>query len=131
MFGGSPRLHKGLVDRLPSDKKQVRDVNNPSNKEIAKVEEDSCKAVKAALLNSGANKRQYGKLKDEHVNNYLLGSNQHPLPSCKDKHALQSQPKRHWSSIHLARRPRRPRTRWTRKGGRQRQHACQLGSQCW
>jgi hypothetical protein len=49
-----------------------------TDQEIAKAEDDSCEAVKAALLVSGANKRQYGKLKDKLANNYLLGSNQYP-----------------------------------------------------
>jgi hypothetical protein len=34
--------------------------------------------VKAALLISGADKRKYGKLKDELENNYLLGTDQYP-----------------------------------------------------
>ncbi len=53
-------------------------MRNPTNQEIAKAEDDSCEAVKAALLISGANKRQYRKLKDELENNYLLGSDQYP-----------------------------------------------------
>ena len=34
--------------------------------------------MKAALLISGADKRRYGKLKDELANNYLLGTDQYP-----------------------------------------------------
>jgi len=34
--------------------------------------------VKAALLISGADRRKYGKLKDELANNYLLGTDQYP-----------------------------------------------------
>jgi hypothetical protein len=34
--------------------------------------------VKAALVISGADKRRYGKLKDELANNYLLGTDQYP-----------------------------------------------------
>jgi hypothetical protein len=128
-FGGSPGVHKGLVNELLSNTTRVKDVRKPTDPEIAKTEDDSCKAVKAALLVSGANKRQYGKLKDELANNYLLGSDQYPDTYEKAmrilgnyqvgktvKHALQSQPQRHRSSIHPARRPRRPRTGWTRKG---------------
>ncbi len=77
-FGGSPGVHKGLVDGLLSNTTQVKDVRKPTDQAIAKAEDDSCKAVKAALLVSGANKRQYGKLKDELANNYLLESNQYP-----------------------------------------------------
>jgi hypothetical protein len=71
-------VHKGLVDGLLSNTTQVKDVRKPTDQEIAKAEDDSCEAVKAALLVSGANKQQYGKLKDELANNYLLGSNQYP-----------------------------------------------------
>jgi hypothetical protein len=56
-------------------------VRKPTDQEIAKAEDDSCKAVKVALLVSGANKQQYGKLKDELANNYLLGSDQSLIPS--------------------------------------------------
>jgi hypothetical protein len=77
-FGGSPGVHKGLVDGLLSNTTRVKDVRKPTDQEIAKTEDGSCEAVKAALLVSGANKRQYGKIKDELVNNYLLGSNQYP-----------------------------------------------------
>ena len=34
--------------------------------------------MKAALLISGADRRKYGKLKDELANNYLLGTDQYP-----------------------------------------------------
>ncbi len=76
-FRGSPGVHKGLVDGLLSNTTRVKDVRKPTDQEIAKAEDDSCKAVKAALLVSGADKRRYGKLKDELANNYLLGSNQY------------------------------------------------------
>jgi hypothetical protein len=33
--------------------------------------------VKTALLISGANKRQYGRLKDKLANSYLLGTDQY------------------------------------------------------
>ncbi len=71
-------MHKGLVDGLLSNTTQVKDVRKPTDQEIAKAEDDSCKAVKATLLVSGDDKRQYGKLKDKLANNYLLGSNQYP-----------------------------------------------------
>ncbi len=35
-------------------------------------------AVKAALLISGADKRRYGRLKEQLPNNYLLGTDQYP-----------------------------------------------------
>jgi hypothetical protein len=77
-FGGSPGVHKGLVDGLLSNTTRVKDLRKPTDQEIAKAEDDSCEAVKAALLVSGADKRRYGKLKDELANYYLLGSNQYP-----------------------------------------------------
>ncbi len=46
-------------------------MRKPTDQEIAKAEDDSCEAVKAALLVSGANKQQYEKLKDKLANNYL------------------------------------------------------------
>jgi hypothetical protein len=87
-FGGSPGVHKGLVDGLLSDMTQVNNVRNPTNQEIAKAENDSCKAVKATLLISGADKRRYGKLKDKLANNYLLGSDQYPDTFKKAMHIL-------------------------------------------
>ncbi len=77
-FGRAPGVHKGLVNGLLSNTTQVKDVRKPTDQEIAKVEDDLCKAVKAALLVSGADKRRYGKLKEELANNYLLGSDQYP-----------------------------------------------------
>jgi hypothetical protein len=56
-LGESPGVPKGLVDGLLSNMTQVKDVRKPTDQEIAKAEDDSCKAVKAALLVSGANKR--------------------------------------------------------------------------
>ena len=53
-------------------------MRNLTEQEIAKAEDDSCEAVKAALLISGADKQRYGKLKDKLANNYLLGSDQYP-----------------------------------------------------
>jgi hypothetical protein len=42
------------------------------------AEEEANESVKAAFLISGAEKRRYGKLKDEMANNYLLGADQYP-----------------------------------------------------
>ncbi len=44
--------------------------------------------MKAALLVSGADKQQYGKLKDKLANNYLLGSHQYPDTFEKAMHIL-------------------------------------------
>jgi hypothetical protein len=89
-FGGSPGVHKGLVDGRLSNTSRVKDVRKPTDQEIAKAEDDSCKALKAALLISEANKRHYGKLKDELANNYLLGSNQHTDTFKKTMHILEN-----------------------------------------
>ncbi len=71
-------MHKGLVNGLLNNTTRVKDMRKPTDQETAKAEDDSCQAVKAALMVSGADKRGYGKLKDELANNYLLGSNQYP-----------------------------------------------------
>ncbi len=49
--------------------------NITANKRKA-PEEEANESVKAALLISRAEKRRYGKLKDEMANNYLLGDDQ-------------------------------------------------------
>jgi hypothetical protein len=57
-------------------------------KERSDAEETSSEAVKAALLISGADRRKYGKLKDELANNYLLGMDQYPDTVEKAPHIL-------------------------------------------
>ena len=57
VFGGSPGVHKGLVNGLLSNMTQAKDVHKPTDQEIAKTVDDSCEAVKATLLVSGADKR--------------------------------------------------------------------------
>jgi hypothetical protein len=70
-FGGTPGLHRGMT-------KKVADPNNPTADEIAKLENEVNKAVKVALLISGAEKRRFGRLKDDLANNYLLGTDRYP-----------------------------------------------------
>ncbi len=77
VFRGLPGVHKGLVNVLLKDPSWVNDVHNVTPKERAETKETACKAVKAAMLISSADKRQYGKLRDN-ANNYLLGTNQYP-----------------------------------------------------
>jgi hypothetical protein len=77
-FGGLPGVHKGLVDGLLKQPGQVSDKDNIRDDERKSEEEEANELVKAALLISGAEKRRYGKLKDELANNYLLGTNQYP-----------------------------------------------------
>jgi hypothetical protein len=71
-------VHKGLVNVLLKDPSWVNNVHNMTPKERVEANKTVCKAVKAAMLISGADKRQYGKLRDELTNNYLLGTNQYP-----------------------------------------------------
>ena len=53
----SPVVHKGLVDGLLSNTTLVSNMHNRTDKEIVNAEEDSCEAVKAALLISGPDKQ--------------------------------------------------------------------------
>ncbi len=77
-FGGSPGLQKGLVEGLLRAPGRVRDPNNISDDKRHEAEEEVTEAVKAALLISGADKRRYGRLKEQLANNYLLGTDQYP-----------------------------------------------------
>ncbi len=74
-FGGSPGVHEGLVRGILNDMMQR---TTPVAEEMSDTEEASSEAVKSALLISGADRCKYGKLKDELVNNYLLGADQYP-----------------------------------------------------
>ncbi len=75
-FGVSPGIHKGLMDSILAATVTSK---SPTMASIKQVGEESSKAVKAALLISGADRRRYGALKDALANNYLLGSNQYPV----------------------------------------------------
>jgi hypothetical protein len=77
-FGGSPGLHKGMMEAMVKDRTSFADLAAPIEEEMARVEDEANKAVKAALLISGADKRQYGKLRDKLANNYLFGTDQYP-----------------------------------------------------
>jgi hypothetical protein len=72
-FGGLPGIYKGIMESLLS-----KVTGNPTTAQIKDVKETASKAVKAALLISGADKRRFAKLKDELVNNYLLRMDQYP-----------------------------------------------------
>ena len=74
-FSGSPEVHGGLVCGILSNTMWG---TTPTAKERSDAEETSSKAMKAALLISGTDRRKYGKLKDELANNYLLGTDQYP-----------------------------------------------------
>ena len=56
----------------------MRNPSNITNAEQTAAEEEVADAVKAALLISRADKRRYGRLKEQLANNYLLGTNQYP-----------------------------------------------------
>jgi hypothetical protein len=72
-FGGSPNMHKALVEGILKDLGRVRNANSITDTEHRTTEQDVSDTVKAVLIISGADKRQYRKLKDELANNYLLG----------------------------------------------------------
>jgi hypothetical protein len=59
-----------MIDTMLLDPTRVADVNNLTVAEIRKAREHTSEAIKAVLLVSGADKRRYGRLKDEFVNNY-------------------------------------------------------------
>jgi hypothetical protein len=77
-FGGSPGIHKGLVDGLIKEPGQVANPANITANKRKAAEEEANELVKATLLISGVEKRRYGKLKDQLANNYLLGTDQYP-----------------------------------------------------
>ena len=77
-FGGSLGIHRGLVEGLLNEPGRVVNPGYVMAAERRAAEEEANESVKAALLISGADKRRYGKLKDELANNYLLGTNQYP-----------------------------------------------------
>jgi hypothetical protein len=53
-------------------------VGNPMAAQIKDAQETASKVVKAALLISGVDKRQFVKLKDELASNYLIRIDQYP-----------------------------------------------------
>ena len=56
-------------------------MRNPSNiteAEQTAAEEEVADMVKVALLISGADKRIFGRFKEQLANNYLLGTDQYP-----------------------------------------------------
>jgi hypothetical protein len=55
--GGSPGVHKGLVDGLLAQTGWVANPGSPTAAERKQAEVDALEAVKAALLISGANKQ--------------------------------------------------------------------------
>jgi hypothetical protein len=87
-FGGSPGIHKGMIVGLLKESTRVANVRNPTPTKRKKAEEDAAESVKAALLISGADRNRYVKLKDELVNNYLLGTDQYPDTFDKAKRIL-------------------------------------------
>ncbi len=116
-FGGSPGFHKGMMEALAKDATRFANAAAPMEDEIAKMENEANKAVKAVLLISGAGKRRYRQLKDQLANNYLLGMDQYSNTYEKEmqisgnyqasrtsvKYALVGEPIRGWCSILKAR----------------------------
>ena len=58
VFGGSPGVHKRLVNVVLAKPGRVEDPNNVTVAELKAAEEDTTKAVKAVLLVSRAEKRR-------------------------------------------------------------------------
>jgi hypothetical protein len=58
-FGGSPGLHKGMMEVLAKDATRFANAGAPMEDEITKMENEANKAMKMALLISGAGKQQY------------------------------------------------------------------------
>jgi len=73
-FGGLP----GIQDRLVAAELARRNITAPTPTQLSEAEDVLIEQVKAAMLISGANRQQYGKLKDELANDYLLGSDHYP-----------------------------------------------------
>jgi hypothetical protein len=73
-FGGSPGVHQRLVDT----ELRRRGITNPSDAQAEAAANVAIEQVKAALLINGADRRKFGKLKDELANDYLLGSDKYP-----------------------------------------------------
>ena len=76
--GGSPGVHKELVEGILTNPRRVRNVNSVTDAERRATEQEVSDTVKAAFVISGADKQRYVKLKDELANNYLLGTDQYP-----------------------------------------------------
>ncbi len=76
-FGGSPGMQKGLIQRVLETPVRVENPASISADELAGAEEEVAEAVKAALI-SRASKARYARLKEQLVNNYLLGTDQYP-----------------------------------------------------
>ena len=119
---GSPGVNKGLVNRLLSNPKWVRNVSRLTDDEIEKAEEDACETVKAVLLIHGHQQAPIS-IREAHgwdgkqlpaghrpvSSQYLQEGNTHPmeLPSCKVNYTLQTKPQWHRSGVQLTRRQRR------------------------
>ena len=73
-FGGSLGIHAGFTDTILVSKVTSGQAATPT--QVKEAGEESSEAVKAALLISGADRWQYGTLKDGLANNYLLSSDQ-------------------------------------------------------
>ncbi len=75
-FGGLLGIHKGLMDSILETVVGIG--GTVMTTQIKTAEEQSRKAVKAALLISRADRCRYGNLKDQLADNYLLGTNKYP-----------------------------------------------------
>ena len=71
-------MSPGIQDGLVEAELARRNITTPTPMQLSEAEDVSIEQVKAAMLISGANRQQYGKLKDELANDYLLGSDHYP-----------------------------------------------------
>ncbi len=58
-FGGSPGLHKGMMEALAKDVTRFANAGAPTEEKITKMENETNEAVKMVLLISGADKQRY------------------------------------------------------------------------
>ncbi len=67
-------MQKGLTQGVLDTPRRVANPASISADKCANAEEEVAEAVKAAMLISGASKAKYARLKEQLVNNYLLGT---------------------------------------------------------
>ncbi len=99
------------------DRIRFVDSATPTKEEMAKVENEANKAVKAALLISGADKQRYRELTDKLANNYLFGTDQYPNTYKKAMRILGNyQMSRNMMPYHTS--PNNTRVAFCQRGGR-------------
>ncbi len=77
-FGGSLGMQKELIKGVLDTPRSVANPASILADKHTSAEEEVAKAVKAAMLSSGASKARYARLKEQLANSYLLGMDQYP-----------------------------------------------------